>query len=171
MRQGSSKELLALSSARSHTYTHIYARDCSKGRHSKPEDGFFLCAPFSAMLRARSPVQCIVRPGLPTSIRLALRNQLHSQQTVSVQSRPQALSNEGSSHRAMTRSAASRRIGSARFNYKEVFRLQPCRGHGGLFRMKTTIDVANLIERVSCPHHSWSASRNAERLPGHMPPY
>ena len=41
----------------------------------------------------------------------------------------------------------------------------------GLFRMKTTIDVASLIECVACLHYPWDSQRNTERLPDSMTPY
>lgn len=64
------------------------------------------------------------------------------------------------------RSLASRQIEDARLNYTEVFRLHPALERPwGLFRMKTTIDVTSLIERVACLHYPWDSQRNAERLP------
>lgn len=52
-----------------------------------------------------------------------------------------------------TRSDAARQIEDARLNYTEVFRLQPLERPWGPFRMKTTIDVASLIECVACLHY------------------
>ena len=63
-------------------------------------DGLFSLR--SVLSHASGPFTCAVHrtTRMPTSIHLALRNQLHSQQAASAQSRSQTLSNEESSHRA-----------------------------------------------------------------------
>ena len=130
MRQGSSKELLALGSARSHTYTHIYARDCSKGRHSKPEDGLF-CAPFSAMLLTLFTRVIALRPDCQHPFVWHLvTNCSHSRPRLCSLVRRFSQTRDHPMETA-TRSIASRQIEDAMLNYTEVSRLQPWRGHGG----------------------------------------